>query len=65
MTRLERLVPMRCPYDADICGSPATLEEFDKDGYGWIGVLVCLAGHRFKIGQDGSPVDDDDRLLSG
>lgn len=58
MTKLEPLVPMRCPYDADLCGLAATLEEFDTDGYGWTGVLVCLAGHRFNIGQDGSPVDE-------
>lgn len=60
-TKLERPVLMRCPYDPDICGSPATLEEFDKDGYGWTGVLVCLDGHRFTIGQEGSPVDEEER----
>lgn len=42
---------MRCPYHPDLCGTDATLTDFQADDTGWSGVLVCANGHEFGLSQ--------------
>lgn len=48
------LLWMRCPYDADLCGADAVLEDFRRlpdDSWAWTGRLVCPNGHEFHLSQ--------------